>query len=180
MKTKDLTQIALMTALIIVLGMFPGIPILMIPVPIVLQNFGIMLSGILLGGKKGTIAVLIFMLLVIMGFPFLSGFRGGIAVFVSPTAGYLFAWMLTPMLIAFINRMIKHYINCKNNFGPLLISTLLTSVCFTYLIAILWLSIQSHVSLSAAFYANALFIPGDVLKAIIAVLLAQRLNKIIK
>lgn len=180
MKTKDLTQIALMTALIIALGMFPGIPVLLIPVPIVLQNFGIMLAGILLGGKKGTFSVLIFMLLVMVGLPFLSGFQGGLAVFVGPTAGYLFAWIFTPMLIALINNLISKYTPWKNNFGSLLIATLFTSIIFTYVLAILLLSWQSHISILNAFYANFLFIPGDILKSVIAVFLAQRLNKIIK
>lgn len=180
MKIKDLTQIAVMTALIIVLGMIPGIPIAVIPVPVVLQNFAIMLVGLLLGGKKGTISVILFMILVMVGLPFLSGFRGGMIVFVGPTAGYLFAWMLTPMLIEFINNLISKYTLWKNNFGSLLISTLLTSVLFTYFVAIIWLSWQSHISLLNAFYANMLFIPGDILKAIIAVFTAQRLMKIIK
>ena len=54
MKAKDITQIALMTAVIVILGMFPGIPLGFIPVPIVLQNMGVMLAGALLGPKKGT------------------------------------------------------------------------------------------------------------------------------
>ncbi|UQS84578.1 biotin transporter BioY [Apilactobacillus apisilvae] len=180
MKTKDLTQIALITALTIVLGMIPGIPIFIIPVPIVLQNFAIMLAGLLLGGKKGTISVLLFLILVAVGLPFLSGFRGGMAVFVGPTAGYLFAWLFTPMIISFINGLIGRYTNWNNNFGSLLIATLITSVLFTYTIAVLWLSWQSHISIMNALYANILFIPGDILKSIIAVFLAQRLIKLIK
>ncbi|WP_105956604.1 biotin transporter BioY [Apilactobacillus quenuiae] len=180
MKTKDITQISVMIALIIVLGMIPGIPIAVIPVPIVLQNFAIMLVGLLLGGKRGTIAVLIFMILVILGLPFLSGFHGGLVVFVGPTAGYLFAWMLTPILISFINNLISKYTHWKNNFGSLIISTLFTSICFTYFLAILWLSWQSNISLTSAFYANLLFIPGDIIKGVIAVFVAQRLMKIMK
>ena len=61
MKAKDITQIALMTAVIVILGMFPGIPLGFIPVPIVLQNMGVMLAGALLGPKKGTISVALFL-----------------------------------------------------------------------------------------------------------------------
>ena len=73
MKAKDITQIALMTAVIVILGMFPGIPLGFIPVPIVLQNMGVMLAGALLGPKKGTISVALFLILVAIGMPFMSG-----------------------------------------------------------------------------------------------------------
>ena len=76
MKAKDITQIALMTAVIVILGMFPGIPLGFIPVPIVLQNMGVMLAGALLGPKKGTISVALFLILVAIGMPFMSGGNG--------------------------------------------------------------------------------------------------------
>ena len=46
---KHLTQTAMVTALIIVLGFFPGIPIGFIPVPVILQNMGIFLAAELFG-----------------------------------------------------------------------------------------------------------------------------------
>lgn len=70
---KHLTQTAMVTALIIVLGFFPGIPVGFIPVPIVLQNMGIFLAAELLGRKYGTIAVGLFLGLVALGLPLLSG-----------------------------------------------------------------------------------------------------------
>lgn len=57
MKIRQLTQTSLMIAAIIVLGMIPPIPLGIIPVPIVMQNLGIMLAGLFLGSKNGTIAV---------------------------------------------------------------------------------------------------------------------------
>lgn len=70
MKTRTTTYIALMVALLIVLGFIPGIPLGFIPVPIVLQNLGVMLAGALLGSRKGFLAVAIFLLLVAIGEPF--------------------------------------------------------------------------------------------------------------
>lgn len=60
MKAKDITQIALMTAVIVILGMFPGIPLGFIPVPIVLQNMGVMLAGALLGPKRNDFSCAVF------------------------------------------------------------------------------------------------------------------------
>lgn len=74
---KHLTQTAMVTALIIVLGFFPGIPVGFIPVPIVLQNMGIFLAAELLGRKYGTIAVGLFLGLVALGLPY---YLGGVGV----------------------------------------------------------------------------------------------------
>ena len=51
----------MMVAMIAILGAVPGIPLGFIPVPIVLQNMGIMIAGELLGPKLGTIAVWLFL-----------------------------------------------------------------------------------------------------------------------
>ena len=88
MKTKSTVLIAMMIAIIIALGFIPGIPLGFIPVPIILQNMGIMLAGALLGPKRGFLAVLIFLLLVALGLPVLSGGHGNMAVFIGPSAGY--------------------------------------------------------------------------------------------
>ena len=98
MKTKDLSSIALMTSILIILGIIPGIPLGIIPVPIVLQNLGVILAGLVLGTKRGTWSILLLLLLAALGLPVLSGGRGGFSVFLGPTAGYMFGWVLTPFL----------------------------------------------------------------------------------
>lgn len=72
MKIREITQIALVTAVIIALGMIPPIPLGFIPVPIVLQNLGIMIAGIVLGPKRGTVSVALFLFLALIGFPVLK------------------------------------------------------------------------------------------------------------
>lgn len=52
MQSKHLIQVAMMTTILVILGLIPGIPLGFIPVPIVLQNLGVMLAAILLGTKK--------------------------------------------------------------------------------------------------------------------------------
>lgn len=77
MKTTEIVQTALITATIIILGMIPPLPLGFIPVPIVMQNLGIMLAAVILGPKKGTLAILGFLLLALIGFPVLSGGQAG-------------------------------------------------------------------------------------------------------
>ena len=75
MTTKHLVYTALMTAIICILGIVPSVPLPFMPVPIVLQNIGIFLAGIILGRKLGTTSVIVFLLLVATGLPVLSGGR---------------------------------------------------------------------------------------------------------
>ena len=95
-KVKTLTYSAFMTAFIIILGFLPGIPIGFIPVPIILQNMGIMMAGGLLGPKYGTISVGAFLTLALIGLPVLTGGNGGAASFLGPSGGYRMAWLFTP------------------------------------------------------------------------------------
>ena len=69
MKTKDIVIIAMFTAFIAMLAFIPPIPLPFMPVPIAFQNTGIMLAGCLLGYKRGTLSVVIFLLLVAVGLP---------------------------------------------------------------------------------------------------------------
>ncbi|CAI2620908.1 Biotin transporter BioY [Apilactobacillus kunkeei] len=178
MKTRDVTQIALMTALIIALAFVPAIPVAIIPVPIVLQNFGIMLAGLLLGGKKGTISVALLMVMVAVGLPVLTGGHGGAISFIGPSGGYLLSWLLMPSLMALFNRLLSKLF-AKTSFWNILISTIIVSILVSYSIAIVWISVQMHITLQQSLLANMVFIPGDVIKAIIAAFIAQRLLPII-
>ena len=85
---RNLTHIALFAALIAVLGLVPKIDLIS-GVPITAQSLGIMLCGTVLGAKRGALAVLLFLALVAVGLPLLSGGRGGLGVFAGPSVGYL-------------------------------------------------------------------------------------------
>ena len=86
MKITEIVQTALITATIIILGMIPPLPLGFIPVPIVMQNLGIMLAAVILGPKKGTLAIFGFLLLALIGFPVLSGGQPGLHFLVDPLA----------------------------------------------------------------------------------------------
>lgn len=101
MKTKVLTRVTMMVALMIVSGVLT-IPLPGLPVPIVLQNMMMMLAGGLLGKKYGPLAVSVFLLMVAVGLPVLSGGRGGIAVFASASGGFLVGYVLAPLVIGYL------------------------------------------------------------------------------
>lgn len=62
-------------------------------IPFTMQTFGLFLTLGLLGGKRGMLAVLVYLLLGLTGIPVFSGFRGGFGVIAGITGGYLIGFL---------------------------------------------------------------------------------------
>lgn len=90
----DLAYIAVFAALIIVFA-FVSVPVGSAGVPIVLQNAVIILAGLLLGPRRGTLAVALVLLLGLVGLPVLAGGRTTLAALAGPTAGYLVGYLVS-------------------------------------------------------------------------------------
>ena len=67
-----------MSALLCIIGPF-SIPLPFSPVPIVLSNLMIYISCSILGTKKGTLSVIIYLLIGLVGLPVFSGFTSGLS-----------------------------------------------------------------------------------------------------
>lgn len=173
---KYLMQAAMVCALLIILGLFPGIPLGIIPVAVVLQNLGVMLAGEILPARYGSLAVGVFLLLVALGLPLLSGGRGGLAIIVGPTGGYLIAWLFAPALNAWVLQLTGV---ARKPIWQEFLWALLFLVAFVDVIGSLWLAWQSHMPLSSALASNLMFVPGDLLKLGFAVVIARRLRKVL-
>ena len=95
MKVKSMALCGLFTA---VLAICAWISVPMGDSVITLQTFGIFLTLGLLGGKRGTLAILVYLLLGAVGAPVFSGFRGGLGALLGTTGGYIFGFMLTSLI----------------------------------------------------------------------------------
>ena len=91
-KTIQMAEIALMSAVLCVFAPFT-IPIPVSPVPFSLATVAVYLAGALLGAKKGTACVIVYLLLGMMGIPVFSGVSGGVGVLLGPTGGYLVGYI---------------------------------------------------------------------------------------
>ncbi|WP_305850128.1 biotin transporter BioY [Staphylococcus hyicus] len=172
-QTKLLVYTALMTAMIAIMGFVMPIQLPFIPVPIVLQNIGVFLAGILLGRKYGTLSVIVFLLLVACGAPLLSGGRGGIGVFMGPSAGFLFMYPIVAFLIGWIrDRQFEHL----NVFKVFMIILVIGVLLLDFVGAVV-MGLITHIPVSKALYTLLIFIPGDVIKALIASFFAIALLK---
>jgi biotin transport system substrate-specific component len=95
MKAKNMALCGLFTA---ILALCAWLSIPMGDMVITLQTFGIFLTLGLLGGKRGSITICVYLLLGAMGAPVFSGFRGGLGALLGTTGGYIFGFMLTALI----------------------------------------------------------------------------------
>ena len=94
-KAYDLVLIALFAALM-ALCAWVTVPY---AVPFTMQTFGVFLALLLLGGKRGTICMAVYLLLGAVGLPVFSGFRGGVGALVGSTGGYLVGFIVSALLM---------------------------------------------------------------------------------
>ena len=77
-------------------------------VPFTLQTFGVFAALGLLGGKRGTIAIALYLVLGAVGLPVFSGFRGGFGVLLGTTGGYIFGFLLSGLLYWALTALLGH------------------------------------------------------------------------
>lgn len=173
MSTRSLVLIALFTAITVVLGLIPPLMLGFFPVPIQAQNLGILLAGVVLGARRGTLSVLLLLALVAVGLPVLSGGRGGMGVFVSPTAGYLVGFVPAAYAAGWIaDRVIRGGARGWQLFGGLLLGGVV-GVLIDHVFGVSWLATAVGLPFQDAVIGNLIFVPGDLAKAAIAAYAGQ-------
>ena len=97
---RDLTLMGMMTAVLAVCAWIT-IPF---TIPFTMQTFGVFITLRLLGGRKGTAVIGLYILLGIAGVPVFSGFGAGIGVLAGPTGGYIAGFLLTGLLYGAVKK----------------------------------------------------------------------------
>ena len=164
-KTQNLTLIALMAAILCIIGPFV-IPIGMVPMS--LTNMVIYLTIILLDKKRATISVAVYLLIGFVGLPVFAGFTGGAGKLLGPTGGYLLGYLVLSLVAGTILEKIE-----KVKILALSIGTI-----GLYLIGTMWLMFQSKLSFMSALTVGVLpFVVFDVIKIVVAVVLGNSIRK---
>ena len=101
---KDIAYIGIFAALMAICSWI-SLP-LPSGIPVTLQTFAVFLAAGALGGRRGTITVLVYLLLAATGAPVLAGFNGGIGSFVTPSGGYLTGFLFTALLMWGLERLL--------------------------------------------------------------------------
>lgn len=172
MTTKKLAYYAMFAALTVICAQIaiplPG------DVPLSLATFAVMLSGALLGTFGGAVSQLVYVLLGAVGVPVFASFSGGLGRIVGPTGGYIIGYILMALIIGLIVTKTK-----KKFYIYLLAMAAGTIVCYT--LGTAWYVFSTKTALLPALTACVFpFLPGDIVKIILASLVACQLQKWIK
>lgn len=177
-QTKNTVYIAVFAALIAALGLVPPITLGIIPVPITMQTFGVMLAGALLGPWRGAMASLVIVVLSLAGLPLLAGGRGGLGVLFGPTGGYLLGWVIGSFVIgALFKYWVIRLTSQPARITAGLIASVLGGVIAIYACGVPWTSVTVGLDLKTSLIGSLGFLPGDLIKAVLTTLVALTVHR---
>lgn len=174
-KTLDMVYIAMCTILIAVCSWI-SIPTM---VPFTLQTFGIFLTIGILGGKRGSLAVLTYLLLGAIGLPVFAGFAGGIGYMMGSTGGYIVGFLFSALVMwamEFLFGKKKWALPLSMVFGIL--------ICYAF--GTVWFIIvyTNHTGeigvWTALTWCVFPYIIPDILKIVLALTVCKRITKVIR
>ena len=174
MKIRNMALCALFAAL---LALCAWISIPAGDVAITMQTLGVFLELGVLGGKRGTIAVAIYLLLGIVGVPVFSGFQGGLGALMGATGGYIAGFLATALIYWLITALGRD----KEIFRLL---GMVLGLLDCYLLGTLWFLFGylsgDSISLGAVLLKCVVpYLLPDAAKLILAWLLSRRLRQFV-
>ena len=172
MKTRDLAYIAVFAVLMAICSWI-SIPL---TIPVTLQTFGVFLACIVLGGKRGTLSIIVFILLGAIGIPVFSGFTGGIGVLLGNTGGYIIGFICSALIMWLFEKLFKGALWAT-------IASMILGLIACYAVGTIWFMIVYAKAAGAVALASVLgwcvipFIIPDAVKIALALIIGNRLNK---
>ena len=175
MKPLDMVYIALFACLMAICSWIsiPG------EVPFTLQTMGVFLAIGLLGGKRGTLAVLVYILMGVIGLPVFSGFSGGIGKLVGVTGGYIVGFLASALVMWAMETLLG-----KKKWALALSMVIGLLVCYAFGTAwfmVLYTNSKGAITLGAVLGMCVIpYIIPDVIKIAVALLLTNILKRFVK
>lgn len=173
-KTYDIVYIGIFAVLIAICSWI-SIPTM---VPFTLQTFGVFLAVGVLGGRRGSLAVLVFVLLGVIGIPVFSGFTGGIGILLNNTGGYIIGFIFSALLMWGMEKILG-----RKTWVLALSMVLGLVVCYAF--GTVWFMVVYARNAGAVGVATVLswcvlpFVIPDLIKIIFALGLSKRLARIV-
>lgn len=164
-----ISQMAMFAALVAVLGQPFAIPVVA-GVPITLQTLGVMLAGAVLGPWRGAGSMALLHALTAAGLPLMAQGNGGLGVYAGPTAGFALGWVPGALVIGLIVQARWPLRTWRTALGVLAGGILAIYACGVPVMAF-----HMGLTLEQAALTTLGFLPGDLAKAVLAVLVVQAL-----
>lgn len=172
LRTVDLCYIALFAVLMAV-GAWISVPA---PVPFTLQTFAVFAALVTLGGRRGLLSIIVYLLLGAVGLPVFSGFRGGLAALLGVTGGYILGFLAAGALYWLITAKLGDRL-------PVVICACIIAMATCYAFGTAWFitiytAQTGPMTVGGALAACVIpFLPFDALKIALAVLFSRRVGK---
>lgn len=167
---SDVARVAVFAAVIVVLGL-PGGFAVFGAVPITAQTLGVMLAGAVLGPWMGALSVTVVLTLTAVGLPLMAGGRGGVAVFLSPSAGYALGFIVGAVMIG----LIVHARGRRPVVWRTFLGMLTGGIVAIYAVGIPVQSAVTGLPLVETAVTSLVFLPGDLIKAVVATIVVMTL-----
>ena len=166
LSVQDMVLIAVFTA---IMAICSWISVSAGPVPFTLQTFAVFVTAALLGTKRGTIAVVVYILLGIIGVPVIAG----------PTGGFIVGFILTAIIIG----LLMNLANGKSEVVKLVITVVAMVLgdvaCFA--IGTVWFMVVTNNTVAVALtYCVIPYIIPDIAKIVVATIIANRVKKYVQ
>ena len=133
------------------------------PVPITLQTLAVLLTGAALGSRRGGLAMIVYLIEGAAGLPVFENGTGGLVHLLGVTGGYLWAFPIAAFVVGLL---------CERGLDRRILTSafaMLPGTLIIYAIGVSWLAVVLHISFVAALsFGMVPFIPGDLLKLVIA------------
>lgn len=171
-KTYDIVYIAVF-AVIVAICSWISIPA---AVPFTLQTFGVFIAVGVLGGKRGSLSVLVFILLGAIGIPVFANFSGGIGVLAGPTGGYIIGFLFSALLMWAMEKL-------PGKKSVMQIVSMIAGLIVCYAFGTVWFVIvygrmNGPIGFTAALASCVVpFIIPDIIKIALAYVLSRKLRK---
>ena len=171
----DIALVASFAALIAVCAILPAINVAG-PVPITLQTFAVLLSGAVLGMRRGLLAALLYVTAGAAGLPIFSGGAAGIAVLTGPSAGYLVGFPLAAGACGFIvERLPRRAI--QKSVPLVFLAGLASSAAFIHTLGMAGMVLRIPTTWAEAFDIDKVFWIGDIIKNFLMALVATAVHR---
>ena len=173
-QTKDAAMIAVCAAVMAVCSWI-SIPA---AVPFTMQTFGVFLAVGLLGGRNGTLAVVIYLLLGAAGLPVFSGFTGGIGHLFGATGGYIIGFVFSALLMWLMEHLLGRSLKA-------LVASMIAGLLVCYAFGTAWFMVVYARDSGSIGLITALswcvfpYIIPDALKILLAAVMTRRLRPLI-
>ena len=172
----DLGLIAVFAALVAGAALVPGLAVNGFGVPITFQTLAVMLTGLVLGPGRGFAAVGLYVLLGLAGLPIFSQGRSGLGILAGPSAGYIIAFPIAAGLVGWLATVVIRRTTRARALWFFL-SAAVTSAAVVHSLGVVGIALNSKATLEQAFLSDLVFYPGDIVKNILAAVIAVALHR---